>query len=110
MKLYLFCSKCKRKIYLASTAQTRYQLSQQWGYNFSLICPNCSCNCIYSVHQVFAESSSQKSTFPIAVIGGLIGLLGGTPGALIGSTVGGIIGKSADNTEENRVLIFNQSR
>lgn len=110
MKLFMYCCYCRRKIYLASQAKTRNQLAAQWGNPFNLKCPHCRRNGLYLVEQVYAEKSTQNSSLPIAVIGGLIGLLGGPVGALAGGAIGGLVGKTADDKEVNEVVQFNRSK
>ncbi len=109
MKLFLYCHHCGRKIYLASKAKTRGQLARQWGHNFALECPHCSNFGTYSVNQVYGEKTTQGNTLPVAVIGGLIGLVGGPAGVLAGGTIGGILGKTADDKELIEVRRFNNS-
>lgn len=107
MRLYINCYNCQCRIYLASNANSRFQLAQVWGRVFSIQCPNCGANYNYSVNQVYAEKATERRTIPIAILGGLIGLFGGPTGVLAGSTVGGILGNSIDEKEEILIKKFN---
>lgn len=108
MQLYLLCCNCNRKVILSSTAKTRTELANQWGYNFYINCPHCGVQGYYNVRNVFAETST--NTAPVgAIIGGLIGLIFGPEGALIGSILGGGGGFGLDQNERNMVTTFNNS-
>lgn len=73
-------------------------------------CPHCSNLANYSVSQVYAEKTTLGNTLPVAVMGGLIGLVGGPAGVIAGGTLGGIIGKTVDDKELREVQFFNKSK
>lgn len=62
----------------------------------------------YNVNKVVAETDS-SNTAAGAILGGVIGLIGGPIGVISGSTIGGIIGNSSDKEDVKKVSIFNNS-
>jgi hypothetical protein len=110
MKLFVDrCDSCQSKIYLKNVAITRTDLRRQIGFeNFHLRCGTCQNEHIYSIYRVFAESE-KTSTATGAVVGGLLGLLGGPVGLLIGGGLGAAIGGADDTEEQRRVDNFNES-
>jgi hypothetical protein len=110
MKLRVYCqnSSCRNKIYLNSQAQNRAQLARGWGLNFSIQCPKCGHTSRFNCNQVVAESI-KENTAGGAALGGLIGMLGGPPGAIIGAFFGGLVGSSSDDKEQIKARRFNQS-
>lgn len=93
-----------QKVYLSVTALSREQLMHQLGSKRFQVMGN-----IYNINQVFAEVSDDNISAG-ALVGGLIGILGGGAGILLGSAVGGLIGNESDNIEKERVLLFNSSK
>jgi hypothetical protein len=103
MKLYVI-SPYNQKIYLNLTASSREELYRHLGSRRFQLLGN-----IYNINQVFAETSDDNTSTGV-VVGGLIGILGGPLGIVIGSTLGGLLGNDSDKTENERVIIFNNSR
>ncbi len=109
MKLFVVCKSCGNKIYLKEKSQTRRTLTNRIGKEFHITCPHCNNKNIYNVHDVFAEAETNNAAGG-AIIGGLIGLIGGPIGALSGSTIGGLLGYGSDENERKAVQKFNNSR
>ncbi len=108
MRIYIEeCHYCHRRIYLNVFASTRTELANKIGYSFQVQCPLCGNYSVYTVDNVFAEMG-QSSVPGGAILGGLIGLVGGPLGALIGGAIGSTLGANADEDEKRRVLRFNQ--
>lgn len=103
MKLYIRTKHPTQKLYLKIVASTRNELASIIGSPYFLVNGQ-----TYHVDSVVAEKESSNATAGI-IIGGLIGLLAGPLGAVTGSTAGGLIGSSADQDEEKKVSIFNNS-
>lgn len=103
MKLYVV-SPYNQKIYLNLAASSREELYRHLGSKRFQLMGN-----IYNVNQVYAETSDDNTSTGV-VVGGLIGILGGPVGIVIGSALGGLIGNQSDDTENERVVIFNNSR
>lgn len=108
MRLYVRCGHCGHRTYLNIVVDTRIELETRIGSRyFTMSCSHCGISETYSVNDVFAEVG--QSSLPAgAILGGLIGLIGGPMGALVGGTVGSIVGASADEEEKKRVRRFNQ--
>lgn len=103
MKLFVRDSNNK-KIYIRKVARTRYELAMKiGGKTFTLRGRR------YSVNEVHAEAEN-SDTAAGAIIGGLLGMLGGPIGVLTGGTLGGLIGNSSESGENNAVRTFNRSR
>ncbi len=109
MKLFVICKSCSNKIYLKEKSKTRRTLANKIGEEFTITCPHCNNIDFYNVYDVFAEVETNNAAGG-AIIGGLIGLIGGPIGALSGSTIGGILGYSSDENERKAVQKFNNSR
>lgn len=93
-----------QKIYLKIKARTRSELRQRIGKDvFSIR------GVKYKISDVFAESGS-NSTITGAVLGGVIGLLGGPIGVLSGATAGGLLGYNDEERENELVDRFNKSK
>lgn len=108
MRLYIEeCHCCHQRIYLNVIASNRSELANNIGYSFGVECPLCRNYSIYTVDRVFAEIG-QSAVPGGAVLGGLLGLVGGPLGALIGGTIGSALGANADEDERRRVQQFNQ--
>lgn len=60
------------------------------------------------MNSVEAEKSNDSTALGM-VIGGALGLVGGTPGVLIGSAIGGALGNGSDTEEKRKVELFNGS-
>lgn len=103
MKLYVIAPDSK-KIYINVTANSRYELLEEIGGEyFSVNGVN------YSVNDVYAEKGSDNTALGM-VIGGALGLFGGTPGVLLGGAIGGALGKNSDDAESKAVRIFNSRK
>lgn len=103
MKLYVQNPDSGEKIYLDRNAATRRDLALQLGsaaFNVN--------GRYFSVNHVLAEISTDSTALGM-VIGGALGLIGGTPGVLIGSAIGGALGNSGDSEEKKKVELFNGS-
>lgn len=110
MRLYVRrCENCDKKIYLNVFAPTREKLREKIGEPFKLKCNHCGYVGTYLVDDVFAEKGA-PSLPAGAIIGGLIGLLGGPLGLIIGGGFGAFLGATADENEERLVNRFNRSR
>ena len=84
MRLFIRrCNHCGRRIYLSIIASSREQLADRITYSFEIQCPHCRNYSYHTVEDVFAEIGA-SSVPPGAILGGLIGLVGGPLGALIG--------------------------
>ncbi len=105
MKLYVR-SKANRnkKIYLRAKARSRTGLAKRLGKSSFKIR-----GYIYSVNEVFAEKEG-SDTATGALIGGILGILGGPIGFIVGTTTGGLVGNSSENQEDEAVRYFNKSR
>ena len=97
---------CNKRIYLNVVAPTRDELSRRTGYNFQIRCPYCGNYSYYTVNDVFAEIGPRTTTTG-AVVGGLIGLIGGPLGMVLGGSLGALWGSSADEEEHKKVNRFN---
>lgn len=104
MKLFINSKSTEQKIYLNLSANVRNDLRIRFGGDYFTI----GDGFIYTVHEVFAEGES-NNTAGGAVIGGLLGVLGGPLGLLVGAGLGGMIGNSSDQDENKRVNTFNNS-
>ena len=94
----------KNKIYLKLLVPTRMELFNKLQRNHFII------NEIrYNISEVVAESGT-NSTRTGAVLGGVIGILGGPWGVAAGATAGGILGKQGDLKDQEKVDKFNNSR
>ena len=103
MKLFVIDNN-ETKIYLRKIANTRFELANKiGGTKFTLRGRR------YSVNDVKAEAES-SDTAAGAILGGLIGLIGGPIGVLTGTTIGGLIGNSSESEENKQVRTFNRSR
>ena len=100
---YFIINNQKKKIYLNLTAKSRTELMRKLDNEFFTVSGE-----IFTVWDVYAEPDS-GSIGAGAVIGGIVGLIGGPIGALIGGVFGAAIGDSQDNTEKEKVEIFNKS-
>ncbi|MEA2033506.1 MAG: hypothetical protein U9N41_07995 [Euryarchaeota archaeon] len=108
MRLFVECHHCHRRIYLGITAEGRNELIQRLGSSdFEVECPHCNYSDTYSVNEVFAVESNVLPAG--AIIGGLIGLLGGPIGLIIGSSAGALLGASADAEDQRKARLFNES-
>lgn len=108
MRLFVFDRRDperKRKIYLDVFAPTRRQLASIIGPEFRVTGDP---NHFYSLYDVYAESGSNE-TLKGAILGAVIGLLGGPAGAFVGGVSGSLIGRSRDEDEYNLVEKFNHS-
>jgi hypothetical protein len=103
MKLFV-CNRQNQKIYIDIIAPTRRQLASIIGSQHFFIDRD-----YYTVNQVFAESENNDAVGG-AVLGGLVGLLGGPVGLFFGGLAGGLIGKSRENDDETKVDKFNRSQ
>ena len=110
MRLFIRgCNHCRNRIYLSIITQTRDQLANRIGYSFQILCPHCRNYSYYDVNEVFAEPGP-PATPAGAILGGLVGLIGGPLGMLIGGGLGALWGASADDEEGRRVNTFNRGR
>ncbi len=91
------------KEYISISAYSRKDLANKIGGEWFTLSGN-----QYHVHHVVAEGDSNNLATG-AVIGGLIGLLGGPIGLLIGGGLGTVIGGEEDKGESQKVNFFNQS-
>lgn len=102
------CENCHQKIYLNVFARTRKKLRLEIGESFEVKCNHCDYIGTYWVDDVWAEEG--PPSLPAgAVIGGLIGLLGGPLGLIFGGGVGALLGANADENENRMVRRFNKS-
>ncbi len=110
MRLYIKrCKHCGKKIYLNVLAYTREELRKKIGEPFEVKCNHCGYVGTYWADDVFAEEGAPA--LPVgAIIGGLIGLLGGPLGLIIGGGLGALLGANADENERKLVIRFNKSR
>ncbi len=103
MKLYVKDPDTGEKIFLDRSALTRHELALQLGSTAFNVNDK-----YFSVNNVLAEKSTDSTAMGM-VIGGLLGLLGGTPGVLLGGVIGGALGNSGDSEEKKKVDLFNGS-
>ena len=109
MRLYIrACNYCNRKFFLTIVRSNRSILANSLGYNFQVKCPYCGNFSYHNVNEVRAERGV-LTTPAGAVVGGLIGLIGGPLGVLIGGGIGAMIGGKKDAEETRRVDRFNRS-
>lgn len=109
MRLFVICKSCGRKTYLNIYANSRRDLIRRYGKYLTIRCPACNHENRYHVGEVFAEEGVSKVPAG-AIVGGLVGLLGGPPGVIFGGGIGALIGGTADATEKERVRRFNKER
>ncbi|MFZ5500925.1 MAG: hypothetical protein ACOY58_03320 [Candidatus Micrarchaeota archaeon] len=104
MRLYVVCRKCNTKIYFRSEAKTRHELP----HHFELSCNVLLCRHkeIYTPGDVIAEPNLSASSG--ALLGGLIGLVGGPEGAIICGILGAGIGEKIERDEHEAVRRFNE--
>jgi len=108
MRLFVQCKSCNSRIYLNITAPTREGLADKiGGHEFEIRCPYCKKYTPYTVNDVFAEKTL-PATPAGAIIGGLVGLVGGPLGMFIGGTLGTLWGANADEKERKIVNGFNR--
>jgi len=103
MKLFVIDPSTREKIYLNRSSETRHELALQIGSTAFNVNGN-----YFSVNEVQAEKSSDSTALGM-VIGGALGLIGGTPGVLLGSAIGGALGNGSDSEEKKKVELFNGS-
>ena len=103
MKLFVISSQNKVKKYLGITASSRRELFNILGSPYFTLDEE-----VFHINQVNAEIDN-SSTAAGLIIGGIIGALAGPIGIITGATVGGLVGNSSDNTEKNKMIIFNNS-
>lgn len=110
MRLFIpRCRFCGRRIYLNVTASTRETLAERIGSSdFEIRCLHCGKDTSYTVNDVFAEQSVSAAPAG-AIIGGLVGLIGGPLGMVIGGVLGTAWGANADEKEKRTVKRFNHS-
>jgi hypothetical protein len=103
------CNHCQERIYLPIAAPSRDQLAHQIGdYSFKIECPRCHNHSSYEVKEVSADPSP-SSTPAGAILGGLVGLIGGPAGMLVGASLGTLWGAGEDEEEKKKVIRFNRS-
>lgn len=108
MRLFIReCNSCRKRIYLTVIAHSREQLAGRIGYEFKVRCPHCGNYSNYDVNDVFAEPGPPAAPAG-AILGGLIGLIGGPFGMLAGGGLGTLWGARADDEERKRVNRFNR--
>ena len=102
MRLYVLNKRNPReKIYLKIEASTRWELKNKLRNSYFTL------NKVsYNVNEVFAESGT-NSTATGAVLGGMIGLIGGPWGVAAGVTAGSLLGKQEDSRDDIKVRKFN---
>ena len=103
MKLFTKCKNCGYKIFINQPAKIRQELPN----NFAITCSNCKHHEDYFSFDVIAESG--LTTAAGVVLGGLLGLALGGPGAIVGALLGGILGKTSQDNDEKNVKRFNDS-
>jgi DNA-directed RNA polymerase subunit RPC12/RpoP len=108
MRLYVKCTSCDQKIYLNVIADTRDEWREKIGEHFLVECRHCDYKETYSVDDVYAEEGVSSAPAG-AVLGGLIGLLGGPLGMILGGTFGALLGATTDENEKRGVRKFNDS-
>lgn len=77
-------------------------------YYFEIFCQHCGVNKNFSRNDVIVEAES-NFTAGGAVVGGLLGILGGPIGLVLGGAIGGLLGANADSEEQKRLRQFDQS-
>lgn len=102
MRLYVLNRITNEKIYLKVEASTRPHLAKIIGKTFGVNGHK------YSVNDVYAETGS-SSTAAGAVVGGLLGILGGPIGILVAGGLGTIVGSGFDSDDKKKVRVFNNS-
>ena len=109
MRLFIrSCNRCGKRINLSVIASNRGQLANRIGHSFEIQCPHCQDYSFHTVDEVFAEPNP-PSTPAGAILGGLVGLIGGPPGMLIGGVLGTLWGVNVDEGEKRSVDRFNRS-
>lgn len=110
MKLLIkHCDNCQNPIRLDIIVANRNGLRQRFGGDFIKVrCGTCAHERIYSIRRVEAVKDS-NNTGTGAVVGGLIGLLGGPLGVLIGGGLGAALGGANDTEETRKINNFNNS-
>ena len=103
MRLYVE-GHCGHRIHLTSPALTRSELPP-W---FQIQCPQHQTVGMYWASTVFAQPDAGQTTGG-AVIGGLVGLLGGPIGLILGGAAGALLGAANETNEQARANTFNQS-
>lgn len=110
MRLFIQkCKNCRNRIYLNVTASTRQHLAERiGGREFEIRCPHCGKYTYHTLNDVLAQRTI-PATPAAAIIGGLVGLIGGPLGMLIGGVAGTLWGANVDEIERKIVNRFNQS-
>ena len=109
MKIYCHCNSCTNKVYLASEAKSRFQLSRSWGRSFLINCTHCQVQNQIDVNLVRAEATKKSVPIATTIGGGLVGILAGPLGIIIGLAVGGASGGAVSYNDQQEVNHFNKN-
>lgn len=102
------CNICNEKIYINIIGETRQELVSKVGHNFKVKCDACNNINYYSVYDITAEKGISRTPTG-AILGGIIGIIGGPLGIILGSGIGTLLGGASDINEKGRIDNFNQS-
>lgn len=72
--------------------------------NFSVVCQICNRRYNFQNNQVLVEQEYYAASS--AILGGIIGVLGGSIGIILGASIGYVIGSNAEAEERNRIHNF----
>lgn len=103
MRLYVIDKTTGEKIHLQLVADSRQHLAAKIGatsFNVN--------NQRFHANEVFAETGTDQATVS-ALIGGVIGMLGGAPGVIAGSAIGALLGSNQAQKEKDAAALFNGS-
>jgi len=104
MKYFICCKNCFNKFYINTHASVRSELPSSFNIN----CNYCNTSNHYLPFDVTAETYILGSQ-GMAILGGLVGILGGGAGALLGIGIGAAIGKNSEKKERLSIQRFNHS-
>lgn len=105
MRLFVKCPSTKKRIYLSINVESRRDLPKR----FSIKCPYESAHHEYKRIDVCAEPEKGTQVGG-ALLGGLIGLVGGPLGLVIGGLAGAFLGDRIEKSEASEAHAFNQER
>lgn len=109
MRIFCTCEYCNQRVYLASDAKSRRQLSNSWGPVFGINCSSCRQHNNVHVNSVRAEATHNLTPLPTAGGGIVLGIIGGPLGMIIGGIIGGVSGGFMRSNDIKSVNWFNNN-
>jgi len=105
MRLYVVCPSTSRLIYLSNKATSRQNLPEL----FVVRCPFEGVSHTYRRINVNAEPE-RGVQIGGAILGGIIGLIGGPLGLIVGGLAGAFLGDKIENSEARQARLFNEEQ